>query len=50
WFMQWMKNTVGGFLLYIGIFLAIYLIIWIIEYTRMRKGVDDLNRRMRGNV
>ena len=36
--------------IYFGIFLAIYLVIWIIEYTRMRKGVDDLNRKMRGNA
>ena len=50
WFMQWMKHTLGGFLIYFGIFLAIYLVIWIIEYTRMRKGVDDLNRKMRGNA
>ena len=50
WFMQWMNHTVGGFLLYIGIFLAIYLIIWIIGYARMRKGVDDLNRKVRRNV
>ena len=50
WFMQWMKHTLGGFLIYFGIFLAIYLVIWIIEYTRRRKGVDDLNRKMRGNA
>ena len=49
-FMQCIKHTLGGFLIYCGIFLAIYLVIWIIEYTRMRGGVDDLNRKMRGNA
>ena len=50
YFMQWMKHSLGGFLTYIGIFLAIYAAIWIIEYNRMRKGVNDLNRKMKENV
>ena len=49
YFMQWMKHSIGGFLIYVGIFLAIYAAIWIAEYTRMRKGVNDLNRKMREN-
>ena len=50
YFMQWMKHSLGGFLIYFGIFLAIYAAIWIAEYTRMRKGVNDLNRKMRDNA
>ena len=50
YFMQWMKHSLGGFLTYIGIFLAIYAAIWIVEYNRMRKGVNDLNRKMKENV
>ena len=50
YFMQWMKHSFTGFLTYIGIFLAIYAAIWIAEYTRMRKGVNDLNRKMKENV
>ena len=50
YFMQWMKHSLGGFLIYFGIFLAIYAAIWIAEYTRMRKGVNDLNKKMRENA
>ena len=50
YFMQWMKHSIGGFLIYVGIFLAIYAAIWIAEYTRMRKGVNDLNRKIRENT
>ena len=50
YFMQWMKHSFTGFLIYFGIFIVIYAAIWITETLRMRKGVDDLNRKMRENV
>lgn len=48
YFMRWMKHTAGGVLVYFGIFLAIYAVIWISQYTRMKKQVDDLNRKVNG--
>ena len=35
--MRWMEHTVGGILIYFGIFLFIYLMIWISQYTRIKK-------------
>jgi heme/copper-type cytochrome/quinol oxidase subunit 4 len=49
YFMQWMKHSFGGFLFYFGIFIVIYAIIWITTYLKMRKSVDDLNRKVREN-
>ena len=46
YFMQWMKHSLGGFLSYFGIF----LVIWITSYLKMRKSVNDLNRKMRENT
>ena len=33
YFMRWMKHTASGILLYFGIFFAIYLIIWLSQYS-----------------
>ena len=44
--MRWMEHTVGGVLKYFGIFLLIYLIIWISQYARMKKSIAALNRKV----
>ena len=50
YFMQWMKHSLSGFLFYFGFFLVIYAIIWITSYLKMRKNVNDLNRKMKENA
>lgn len=47
WLMQWMPHSVGGMLRYIGIFLLIYAVIWIASYSRMKKQISDINRKMK---
>ena len=44
--MRWMEHTVGGILLYFGIFLLIYLVIWISQYTRIKKSIAALNKKV----
>ena len=47
YFMQWMKHTFAGFLVYIGIFLLIYAVIWLINYRKIRTGVDAINQKIK---
>jgi len=44
--MRWMKHTAGGVLAYCGIFLAIYAVIWISQYCRMKKQIRALNQKV----
>ena len=44
---RWMEHTPGGVLKYFGIFLAVYIAIWIGQYLRMKKNVDAINRKMK---
>ena len=44
--MRWMDHTVGGVLKYFGVFLLIYLIIWISQYARIRKSIAALNKKV----
>ena len=44
--MRWMKHTAGGVLAYFGIFLAIYAVIWISQYSRMKKQIRALNQKV----
>ena len=46
YFMQWMPHNIAGFLLYFGIFLAIYLIIWVSQYQSMKKRIDQINQKI----
>ena len=47
YFMQWMEHTLVGFLIYIGIFLLIYAVIWLINYRKIRTGVDAINQKIK---
>jgi hypothetical protein len=47
--MRWMSHTAGGVLLYFGIFFAVYFLIWLWQYSAMKKRVAELNGRVREN-
>jgi hypothetical protein len=44
--MRWMNHSASGILLYFGIFFAIYLIIWLSQYSGMKKRVSEINRKI----
>lgn len=44
---HWMEHSVGGVLIYFGIFFGIYLIIWLSQYSAMKKRVQELNKRVK---
>ena len=50
YFTYWMPHTIKGILLYFGIFLAIYLLIWLSQFSRMRKQVRQFNEKMRSTL
>ncbi|MEA4870367.1 MAG: DUF3021 domain-containing protein [Christensenella sp.] len=43
---RWMPHTVGGILLYFGIFFAVYLAIWLSQYSAMKKRVKEMNEKI----
>ena len=50
YFMHWMKHTFVGFLIYFGVFLLAYAIIWLISYRRARRSVEALNRKVQTGI
>ncbi len=45
--MRWMEHCAAGILKYFGVFILIYAIIWITQYTRTKKNIDALNKKMK---
>ncbi|MGN1307338.1 MAG: DUF3021 domain-containing protein [Faecousia sp.] len=50
YFLRWMKHSAIGILSYFGIFLAIYLCIWLTQFFAMRKKVRQINDRIQHSV
>ena len=46
YFLYWMKHSLSGVLIYFGIFIAIYALIWLSMYSSMKKKIDAINRKM----
>lgn len=46
YFARWMPATVGGILMYIGIFLFIYAGIWTSQYNMMKKRIAAMNAKL----
>ena len=46
YFMRWMPHNVSGILLYFGIFLFIYAVIWLAQYSSMKKRVRQMNEKV----
>ncbi|MCE5189662.1 MAG: DUF3021 domain-containing protein [Eubacteriales bacterium] len=47
YFARWMPHTLGGVLLYIGIFIFIYAGIWVSQYSAMKKRVKEMNEKIK---
>lgn len=41
--MRWMDHSISGVLMYFGVFLVIYAVIWIVQYLYMKKKIDEIN-------
>ena len=44
---RWMPHNAAGILLYFGIFFGIYLIIWISQYSAIKKRVREMNEKIK---
>lgn len=42
----WMEHSVKGFLSYFGIFAFIFVIIWVVQYIRMKYNVQKINETL----
>ena len=40
---NWMKHTVGGILAYVGIFVVIFLTVWLIQYSAWKRKIKKMN-------
>lgn len=43
---RWMPHNLAGILLYFGIFIGIYLIIWVSQYSAMKKRIQEMNEKI----
>ena len=46
YFTYWMPHHGRGILLYFGIFAAVYVVIWLSQYSAMKKKVEQINKRL----
>ncbi len=46
WLMYWMDHTLSGVLQYFGIFLVIYILIWISQYFSIKRKIAEMNSRI----
>ncbi len=46
YFARWMPHNAKGALLYFAIFFAIYLVIWLSQYSSLKKRVKQINERI----
>lgn len=47
YFMHWMDHSVAGAIRYFSIFLGVYIVIWLSQYSAMKKKVEQLNQRVK---
>lgn len=46
---NWMRHSVVGVLSYIGIFVAIFLFVWLIQYFGWRRKIKKMNERVKNS-
>ena len=46
YFARWMPHNANGVLLYFSIFVVIYIVIWVSQYSSMKKKVQQINERL----
>ena len=43
---NWMEHTVAGFLLYFGVFAAIFVFVWVVQYFIWRSKIRRMNEKV----
>ena len=47
YFTYWMEHSVTGFLIYFGIFVALFIFIWVIQYLIWKKRIKEINNGLK---
>jgi hypothetical protein len=47
YFANWMEHSLAGFISYFGIFIAIYLVVWLIQYLFWKRKVKAINDKVK---
>lgn len=47
YFTHWMEHSVSGFLLYFGIFAAVFLVAWVIQYRIWKDKIKGINKKIK---
>lgn len=47
YFNYWFPHTVSGWVMYVGIFLGIFIIIWLYQYFHWKSEINDLNSKIK---
>lgn len=42
----WMEHTLTGFLMYFGIFVAVFLVVWVIQYFIWKQKINKFNAKI----
>lgn len=43
----WMEHSARGFLCYFGIFTAIFVLVWLVQYMRVKSDLKKINSRLK---
>lgn len=46
YFSHWMERSISGVLMYVGIFVAIFLFMWVIQYCIWKNKIKSINKKM----
>lgn len=46
YFTHWMEHSVSGFLVYVGIFVAIFVFVWIVQYCIWKDKIKRINKKI----
>jgi len=46
WLANWMEHNFRGFVIYFGIFLILFVIIWLIQYLFIRENIKKMNAKI----
>lgn len=46
YFTHWMEHSVSGFLVYVGIFAAIFVFMWVVQYCIWKSKIKSINKKM----
>ena len=43
---EWMEHSVRGVLIYFGIFFAIFVVVWLVQYAIWKAGISKIKRKL----